>query len=142
MTTRMTMKLTVERSHLGIFMTEIDLELTEVFAALKKMRGVRMAKRMHVGEFLNTARLERQPEAPLQSGAAHRFGGGGSALAAVTFSREQERGMAVSLPLLAEQFQGPLRQGHVAITVAFAFPDVEEHALGIDVAHLQPQSFT
>lgn len=33
----------VEGSHLGIGMAEIDLELTEVLAALKKMGGVRMS---------------------------------------------------------------------------------------------------
>jgi hypothetical protein len=50
--------------------------------------------------------------------------------------------MPMSLPLLAEQFQGALRQGHIAVAVAFATPDVEEHAFGVDVAHLQTQAFT
>jgi hypothetical protein len=50
--------------------------------------------------------------------------------------------MAMGLPLLAEQFQGALGQRDVAIPVAFALTDVEEHAPGIDVAHLQPQPFS
>jgi hypothetical protein len=50
--------------------------------------------------------------------------------------------MAMSLPLLAEQFQGALGQGHIAVAVAFATPDVEEHAFGVDVAHLEAQAFT
>lgn len=50
--------------------------------------------------------------------------------------------MAMGLPLLAEQLQGALGQGHVAITVAFALTDVEQHAPGINVAHVQPQPFS
>ena len=47
--------------------------------------------------------------------------------------------MPVGFPLLAEQFQGALGQGHVAVAIAFAAADVEEHAFGIDVADLQAQ---
>ena len=41
---------------------------------------------------------------------------------------------------MAEQFQGALGQGNIAVAVAFAAADVEQHAPGIDVAHLQAQT--
>lgn len=50
--------------------------------------------------------------------------------------------MAMGLPEFAEVFQGPLGQGHVAIGVAFAAADVQEHPFGVDVAYLQAQTFT
>lgn len=97
---------------------------------------------MHMRGLLHAAGLESEAKAPLQSRAAHRLGGGGSPLtSSLTFGREQEGGMAMGLPELAEQFQGALGQGHVAIAIAFAATDVEEHALRIDVAHLQAQAF-
>lgn len=49
--------------------------------------------------------------------------------------------MAVGFPLLAQEQQGALGQRDVTIPIAFASPDVEEHALGIDVADLEIQTF-
>jgi hypothetical protein len=126
-----------------IGVTEIDLELTEVLTVLKKISGVGMAQGVHVRVFFDAAGLESQAEASLQGRPTERASSGGrSGASSATFGREQERGMPMSLPLLAEQFQGALRQGHIAVAVAFATPDVEEHAFGVDVAHLQTQAFT
>jgi hypothetical protein len=48
----------------------------------------------------------------------------------------------MSLPLFAEQLQSALRQGDIAVAIAFARADVQEHALGIDVRNLEIQAFT
>jgi hypothetical protein len=121
---------------------EVDLDLAEVLALLKKVRGVGMAQGMHVSVFFDAAGFEGQAEAPLQSGVLHGFDRGGRSVASsTTFGREQEGGIAMGLPLLAQQFQGALRQRHVTVAVAFAASDVDEHALGIYVADLQTQSF-
>jgi len=48
----------------------------------------------------------------------------------------------MSLPLLAQQFERALGQGHVAIAIAFGAANVQEPALGVDVADLQAQAFT
>ena len=50
--------------------------------------------------------------------------------------------MAMGFPLLAQQFQGALGQRHVTVTIALTATDVEEHALGVDVAHLETETFT
>ena len=49
--------------------------------------------------------------------------------------------MLVGEPLLAQQEQGPLGQGNVAIVLAFAAAEVEQPALAIDVADFQAQAF-
>jgi hypothetical protein len=126
-----------------IAMAEVDLELTEVLALLKEMRRVGMAKGVYVRLLLDAAGLEGETEATLQGGATQRTSSRGrSGASAATFGREQERGVAMGFPQLAEQFEGALGQGHVAISIALATADVEEHAFGIDVAHLQAQAFT
>ena len=76
-----------------------------------------------MGVFFDAAGLESQTESPLESRAAHRLGGGGGALSALTLTRKEQSGMALGLPLLAEPFQSALGQGHIAITVVMeSFP--------------------
>ncbi len=102
-----------------------------------------LAQGVDMGVFLNAAGFERQMESPLQGRTTQGAGGGGRSCASPsTFGREKERRMAMGFPLLAEQFQGALGQGHVAVSVAFAATNVEQHPLRIDVAHLQSQAFT
>jgi len=55
--------------------------------------------------------------------------------------RKDPGGMAVGFPLFPQEFQRALGQRHVAVAVALAPADVQEPALGIDVAHLQAQAF-
>jgi len=69
----------VERGDDRTLVSEIDLDLTQVFTLFKKVRRVGMTQRMHMARLLDSAGLERQTEGALKSRAAHRFGGGGSA---------------------------------------------------------------
>jgi len=87
------------------------------------------------------AGLEGQPEGPLQSGAAHRFGGGAGSQSTVTFGGKEQDGMAVRFPLLAPEQQRALGQWDLAILIPFTGADVQEHALRIDVADLQAKPF-
>jgi len=120
-------------------MAEVDLELPQVLALFEQMRGVTVPQRMDMGGLGDATGTERQAEGPLQGRAAHRRGGRGRALAGVALGGEEQAGMPMGLPLLAQQFERALRQGHVAIPVALAAPDVQEHAFAIDVAHFQAQ---
>ena len=122
-------------------MAEINLELAQVLALLQEMGRIGMAQRMNMGGFFDAAGAQGQTEAALQGGAAHRFGGGGRAQAAVAFGGEEPAGMAVGAPELAQPLEGALRQGHEAVPIAFAGADVEEHPLGIDVTDFQPEGF-
>lgn len=99
----------VEGGNDRTFVSEINLNLAEVLPLFQQMGGVRMAQRMDVDCFLDAAGFEGQAEGALERGAGHRLGGGGSALAVVTFSGEEQRGMAMGLPLLAQEFERALR---------------------------------
>jgi hypothetical protein len=127
----------------GIGVAKIDLELTEVLTILQEMSRIGMTKSVYVRILLDAASPESQAKASLQRGATEGTAGRGrSGASSSTFGREEKRGMAMGLPLLAEQFQGALGQGNIAITIALATADVEEHALGVDVTHLETQTFT
>ena len=121
---------------------EVDLDLTEVFTALKHVRGVGMSQRVDVGVLFDAAGNEGQAKGALERGMAHGFRGGGGALSAVAFGRKDQFGVAMSFPLLAQERQRAFGQGDVAISIAFALADVQKHALGVDVWDLEAQPFT
>ena len=95
---------------------------------------------MDVGLFFDAAGLEGQAERALEGGAAHRFGGGEGAQAAVTFGGKEEGRMTVGFPELAQEQQGALGQGDVAVAVPFAGADRQEQAGGINVPDLEAQA--
>ena len=120
---------------------EVDLDLTEILALFQEMRRVTMAQAMYVRGLPDSAGPQTEAEGALQSGPLDRFGGGGGALSAVTFGREEPLPMTMSLPLFSEQLEGALRQRDITVGIAFAGADVQEHALGIDVPDLEIQPF-
>ena len=91
-----------------------------------------MAQAMHMRLLLDPAGLQGEAEGTLEGRTAHRFGGDGGAIAVMAFGGEEQSGMAMGFPLLAQVQQGALGQGDVAVTVALAGTDVQEHACGID----------
>jgi hypothetical protein len=131
----------VEGGDVGIFVAEVDLDLAQVFAAFQQVGGVTMAQGVDMSVFFDAAGLEGQAEGALERGAAHGFAGRGCALAGVAFGGEEQCGMAMSFPLLAQEQQCPLGQRDVTVATAFAGADVEEAAIGVDVAHFQAQGF-
>jgi hypothetical protein len=92
--------------------------------------------------FGDTTGLESQAEGTLKGGAADRFLGRGSPDAATSLGSEKQGCMAMGFPLLAQKLKSALRQGNTAVLVSFAAADVQEHALGIDVANLEAQRFS
>jgi len=102
-------------------------------------RGM-LAQRMDVAVLGDPAGLEGETEGALQRRPAHRLGGGDDRPAVVAFGREEETGMAMALPALAQEEQRALREGDVAVAIALAATDVQEHALGVNVADLQIQA--
>jgi len=120
---------------------QINLNLTQVLPLLQQMGRVGMAQRMNVRWLGDATGLESETKRALQRGAAHRFGGTARAQSAMTFGRKEQDGMVVGFPLLAQAQQRARGQRYVAILIAFASADVQEHALGIDVADFQPKPF-
>ena len=120
---------------------EVDLDLAEVFALFQQVGGVGMSQRVNVRVLFDAALIEGQAEGALERGAAQGFGGGAGALAGMTPGRKEQRGMTVRFPLLAQQPERAHGQRDVTILIALAGTDVNEHALGINVAHFQTQAF-
>jgi hypothetical protein len=116
---------------------EVDLDLAEVLALLQQVRRIRMAQGVDVRLFFDAAGLERQTEGPLQRGTAHRFGGGAGAQPTVALGGKEQCGMAMRFPLLAQEQQRAFGQRNIAVLIAFAGADVNEHPLRINVADLQ-----
>ena len=93
----------VEGGDVGIFVAEVDLDLTEVFTLFEQVGRVRMAQRVYMRVFLDAAGFQRQAEGALEGGAAHRFGGRGRALAGVALGGKEQRGMTMRFPELAQE---------------------------------------
>src|SRR5215831_18665420 len=85
---------------------------------------------------------EGNTEGALKSGAADGFLGRGSTNAATTLSGEEQSSMAMAFPLMAQKLKSALRQRDITVLVSFAAANVQEHALGIDVANLEAQCFS
>ena len=124
-----------------IGMAEVDLDLAQVFPLLQQMSGVGMAQAMDMAGLLDAALFESHAESTLDGAAVQGVEGGGSALSVATLGWEEQTGMTMGLPGLAQQFQSALGQGDVTVSVAFAASDVSEHAFGVDVADLQVDAF-
>ena len=82
-------------------MSEVDLELAEIFTLLQQVGRVRVTQAMNMGSFLDAAGAQGQTESSLQRGPAHGFGGCGSPQSAMPFGREEQTWMAVDKPSLA-----------------------------------------
>ncbi len=123
----------------GVAMSEVDLELAQVFTLFQQMRGIGVAQRMNMCVLGDATGPEGNAEGALKGGAADRFLGCGSTDAATAFGGEEQSGMAVGFPLLAQQLQRALRQRDITVLVSFTAANVQEHALGIDVANLEAQ---
>ena len=124
----------------GALVAEVDLNLAQVLALFEQVRGVTVAQRVDVRGLLDAAGLEGETEGALQGGAAHGFGGRARALAVVPLGGKEQRGMAVRLPLLAQEQERAVGQRDVAILIALAGADVEQPPFGINVADLEAQA--
>jgi len=131
----------VNGRHHRALVAQIDLNLAQVLALLQQMSGIGVTQGMDMGLLGDAAGLESQTEGALQGGAAHRFGRGAGAQSIVSLGRKKQGRMAVRFPLLAQEQQGAFGQRDVAILIAFAGADVQEHALGINVTDLKPKPF-
>ena len=131
----------IDGSDDGTLVAKVDLDLAEVLALLQEVSGVRVPQRMDVRGLADAAGFEPKAEGALERGAAKGFGGGRCALATLAIGGKEQRGMPMGFPLFTQEQERAHRQGDVAILVAFARADVQEHPLRVDVADLQAQAF-
>jgi hypothetical protein len=125
----------------GAVVPEIDLDLAEVLALFEHVGGVGVAQGMDMSGLGDPSGFEGQAEGALEGGAAHGLGGGEGFLVAVAFAGEQQGGMTMRFPLLAQELERAVGQRNIAVLVALAAADVQEHAFGIDIPDLEAQAF-
>jgi hypothetical protein len=131
----------VEGGDDGTLVTEVDLDLAEVLALLQEVGCIRVPKRMDMRGLADAAGFEREAKGALEGGAAEGFGGGLGALATLALGGKEQRRMFMAFPLFAQEQERAHRQGHVAVLVAFAGADVQEHPSGVNVGDFQAQTF-
>lgn len=85
---------------------------------------------------MDTAGLEGGSKGVLHAIARHGGGGGGHPDTATARRGKEPHWMAVGEPILAEQLQSPLWQGHIAVLGAFAAAHMDEHPGTINIRHL------
>lgn len=132
----------VEGGDGGAAVTEVVLDLAEVLATFQQIRRVGMSQRVDMRVLFDSAGAQGQTEGPLERGMGHRFGGGGGAQAVVSLAWEHQGGMAMRYPEFTQELERALGQRDVAVGVAFAAANVQEHPLPIDVADFQMEPFT
>ncbi len=91
----------IDHRRSGAGMSEVDLELTEIFTLLQQVGRVRVTQAMNMSGFLDAAGAQGQTESSLQRGPAHGFGGCGSPQSAMAFGGEDPAWMSVDQPSLA-----------------------------------------
>lgn len=65
----------------------------------------------------------------------------GGILAASTQAGENNDGITVALPVIAQRVEGMLRQWHIAVFCTFSPVHVDAHALAVDVVNLEMEGF-
>jgi hypothetical protein len=123
----------VDGGGVEVLVAEQGLDDTQVGAALDEVGGEGVAQR---------ARRERLRDAGLAAGGAKGAldAGGGDRLAGA-LALQQIVQRAVAFPARAQLLEQPLGEYHLAVLLALAALDPDDHALGIDVARLEVHDF-
>ena len=122
-------------------MPEIRLNNAQADPGFQQMGGGGMAQTVDRHPFGDARRLFREATGFLER--THRDGSGGrlALRRASAAGRKQPDRMAVREPILAQQLQGTLGEGHIAVFIAFAAADMHEHASTVNVRHLELGAF-
>ena len=110
-------------------------------AGFQQMSGVGMPQTMDGDRFGEIRLLLGESKRLLEGTRRNGLRCGLSVHRAETASRKQPDRMAVGHPILAQHVQGALGQRHIAIFVALAASDVDEHPGTVEVGDLQPDAF-
>ena len=101
-------------------MAEIGLNESEIHAGLEQMGGVGVPKGMHMSPFVDTAVQQGSMESRLEARARDGTGARDRAVdsAATGVRGEEPAGRAVGAPVLAQEREGRLGEGDVAVRVS------------------------
>ena len=122
-------------------MSQVVLDETEMHPRFKQVRGPRVAERVHRGALVDAAGLQGSAKGALYAVARHGCGGCGHPKTAPARSRKKPHGVAMGCPGVAEQCEGLLGQGDIAVLRAFAIAHVDDHPGTINIGDLQVGAF-
>ncbi len=122
-------------------MPEPGLDLAQADTSLEEVRRPGVTQRMDGGVLVNASILDRRAKGALHAILKHGLGRGGDRPSRAVEGREQPDGVAMGAPVGAQQQQRALGQRHIAILVAFAALDVQQHTSAIDLRYGQGDAF-
>ena len=117
------------------------LDQAQVDAGFQQLRGPRMTQRVHGSALVKAAIFERGVEGLLDAALGHRLSRLRQVDVVTTFGGKEQHGIAMCLPVVAQQLQRAFGQRHVTIFRAFAVADVNHQAGAVDVGDLQISAF-
>ena len=91
--------------------------------------------------FDDASPLGRFAESALDAATAHGRGRGGHVFVIASRGGKEPDGVAMGFPVEAQELQGIMRQGDIAVLGALAAVDVDRVAWAIDITHLKGQRF-
>src|SRR6267142_1547212 len=113
----------------------------QVDAGFQQMGGPGVTQRMHGSAFVVPALFQGRVEGVLNAALGHRLGGLSQVNMVSACGGKEQYGIAMLLPVLAQQLQGPLGHRDVTVFGALAVTDVNHQAGAVDVGDLQMGSF-
>ena len=126
---------------LGRRMPQIRLNDAQTHAGFQQVGGVGMAQAVDRDAFGDARLLLGEATGFLQRTDRNRRRGWLTLRPAGPAGRKQPDRMAVREPILAQQLQGTLGEGHIAVFIAFAAADMHEHASTVNVRHPELGAF-
>lgn len=119
-------------------MTQPELNESQVETGFQQMRRPGMAQSVNRSEFVDATVFESGAESVLHTALRPGLSCLRQLDVVTPFGRKEPEGVAVALPIVAQVFEGALRQRHEAVFVAFAMSDVKHQARAIDIGNLKP----
>src|SRR5208282_2121414 len=131
-------KMQVDGGLFQIAMAQQDLNSAQIRARFEQMRGETVAQRVWVDDFLEGGLLSCS-----FAGMVDRLGRDGPITVTTMPARKQPYTelWSQTAPVLAEFVEQHWTEHYVPVFAAFAAPDVNHHALAVDVTHFQAREF-
>ncbi len=132
----------VDHSGFQLGMAHISLDNPQIDSGFKKMGGIGVPQGMNGDSFF----MDSSSNLGTAEGALDTTFGHGklSVLCPCSTSAkggEEEAGMVVGPPIAAEQKEGRLREGHIAILGSLSTVDMDHQAVGVDIGDFEMETF-
>ena len=122
-------------------MAEVLLQSADVDSGLQQMSGVAVTQTVHTDSPSKLRLCHDLPQRALHGGFGHRLPRVQNDLSFRIRLRKQQRFVSMCLPVLSQRMQSDQRHRNEPVLCSLASVNMDAHAFGIDIPHLQRQSF-